>query len=449
MQEAQWMSSDELAQRQNARLSALLRYCVAHVPFYAGHARQLGFDTEDISHDSLGSFPIVNKSTLRSGPLDCFLAHGVPEHRRLPRHTSGSTGEPLLHYLDRDMLPLVYASHLFYDSWFGMRTFDRYLRIALPQRRDTADPGASWYVRSRQRCTASIKSAYERLTQEFVSVWEVDREQIERIHRRILEFQPAFILGYTSTLAMLSEYLQDRQRPKPDSLRGIITIGETLTPSRRRLIQDYFTVPIINRYGLREFWAWSAQNCFGAPEQFHVNTEMVVLEVLREDGTRAAPGESGRIVITDLFNRVMPFIRYDTGDTAVQGDAGPCSCGRGFPRIREIEGRSTESLVTPSGKLVSAIILGRYFRDGGPAFLRKDHINYLRHYQAIQEENGLVRFLVVPEPAFNAERKQWLTEDLARLLGYELQVQVEEVSEIPLEQSGKRPMIKRAPVSSK
>ena len=126
-------------------------------------------------------------------------------------------------------------------------------------------------------------------------------------------------------------------------------MAESLTPDRRRLISEYFEAPIINRYGLREFGFWSLQNCEASPDGFHINTELVTPEVLRDDGSLAAPGESGQLVLTNLSNYAMPFIRYATGDRAALA-ADPCACGRGFPLIERLDGRSGKSFEHPLAK---------------------------------------------------------------------------------------------------
>ncbi len=442
MNKAQWLPPSELNARMEKRLTGLLQYAATRVPFYREHLKAAGVRVEDVRGlAGLRLFPIVNKFTFRDRFLDPFLAENVAPHRKLSRRTSGSTGEPFAHYVDREALPVIYASHLFYDSWYDLRPFDRQLRISPPRHGDPGTADAPTGARLRQHLTASLKRMYEGMTQGLVSIWEVDLDGLELVAGRIAGFKPDYLLGYTSTLAMLADHLQ--QRP-----RGVITIGETLTPARRKLIAGCFGVPIINRYGLREFGAWSAQNCVCSDETFHINTEMVTLEVLRGDGSSAAPGESGKVIITDLHNHVMPFIRYDTSDFAVQGNAAPCPCGRGFPRLGAIEGRSVESLTTVSGRTVSSIILGRYLRDGGPLFKHIDHTDHIRHYQAIQEGDSRVRFMVVPGPGFDERRSALLREDLARLLGSEMEVVIETVDRIPLEKSGKRPLIKRAPVEA-
>ncbi len=295
----------------------------------------------------------------------------------------------------------------------------------------------------RQRALAGIKGLYENLTQLTLPVWEIDSGKLQSIYDRLREFRPAYLMGYTSTIALLAEHMTDRSLVHDTTLKAVVSIAETLTPSRRRVIRSCFHAPIANRYGLREFGAWSAQSCPEAPDSLHINSEMVAIEFLDNNDRPVRPGELGRVVITDLLNRVMPFIRYDTGDLAVYEGGAVCPCGRGFARFGSVEGRSTEIIETPSGRTISATVIGRYFRDGGPLFVHKDHIDFIRHYQAIQEDDGLIRFLVVPQPTFDEQRKALLTEDLRKLFGGDIQVRVEPVREIPVERSGKRPLVKR------
>ena len=183
------------------------------------------------------------------------------------------------------------------------------------------------------------------------STFQIDPDSIIDIYRQIDAFRPRFVMGYSSSLATLSDELLKRNLHLSHRARGVITTAENLTPDRRRLISEYFQAPITNRYGQREFGFWSLQNCEAWPEGFHINTELVLPEVLRDDGSPAAPRESGQLVLTHLSNYAMPFIRYATGDRAALA-ARPCACGRGFPLIERLEGRLGECLRTPSGKIL-------------------------------------------------------------------------------------------------
>ena len=437
MQRVQWLPASTLQLRTEVRLSRLLRHAAENVPFYREIYARLGWAPDELRNISdLRQLPVIAKSTIREHQPQHFLAANIPAHRRFEWTTSGSTGEPFKFFVDRQMIPLVFASHLFYDSWFGFNLFDRYVRIMSPPSVEPALPkGTPLNARVRYKFNARLQALYEAKTQRRFSIFDLDGRRAEEIYRCIEAFQPAYVLGYTSTLATVADELFQRNMFLRSPLRGVMTIAETLTPDRRRSIERYFGGPIINRYGQREFKFWCAQSCLEAPDKFHVNTELVVWEVVREDGTPAAPGELGRVVLTNLHNYAMPFIRYDTGDLAVAG-TGSCVCGRGFPLVEQLEGRSRECVWTPSGRMINPVSLGHYL------FVTHDYVDVVRQYQLVIETPSRMKLMVVPFGLLSDERRERLNQHLAQLLGEEITTTVEVVSEIPLEKSGKRPIVK-------
>lgn len=436
MKRVQWLPTDEVVARSETRLTTLLQHTAENVPYYRAWCQKNDLKPDELSTiKDLRKLPILTKSDYRQIDPEALNARNVPASLRIPRATSGSTGEPFQFSIDRRALPIIFASHLFYDSWYGFEPFDRFVRIVAPPAPAAPLPPASPPVRLRRAMTTRLQSFYEGLTQEKISLWELSSEGAENILRRIERFQPKFVMGYTSTLATIADELLQRNRKLSRPLEGVITIAETLTPDRKRSIERFFGPTIINRYGLREFGSWSAQSCRESPEQFHINTELVVCEVLRQDGTPCAPGETGRIVLTDLHNFARPFVRYDTGDLAVAVSES-CSCGRGFPKLGRIEGRSLDCLQTPSGALISPAILGHFL------FVYNDHLQAVRQYQLVQESPNRVRLLIVPAEKWDDERRSQIQLDLSRLIGEGMDVIVETVNEIRPEKSGKRPIIK-------
>ncbi len=439
MQRAQWLSPEELQRRAEERLAGLLRYAAEQVPFYRDFYRSRGLSVTALGAVSdLTQLPIVGKAVYRQSGMETFCAEDLPAYRRLERATSGSTGEPFRFCLDRAALPVIFASHLFYDSWYGLRPFDRYVRIMAPPAVPSGlSPPTPFWFRLRQAVTSRLQRFYENRTQRKIWIWEIDEARADEAWRVMEDFRPSFVMGYASVLAALADEWRWRGRALGWGVRGVITIAETLTPARRRAIERFFHAPIINRYGMRECGSWVAQNCHANPDQFHVNTELAICEVVRPDGSPCAPGETGRVALTDLWNFARPFIRYETGDLAVAA-AGGCDCGRGFPLLGEIEGRSVECLRTPSGKEISPAILGHYL------FVYGQHLEAVRHYQLVQESAGEARLLVVPAQGWGERQRERLQADLERLLGDEMKVTVEAVRQIPPEKSGKRPIIKLA-----
>ena len=439
MQRAQWLTTEELQARTDARLRELLKHAAENVPFYSREYKRLGLAPDELRKaKELTVLPVLAKSDYRERKPEEFYATNIPEYRRLEKATSGSTGEPFQFCLDRRAMPIVFASHLFYDSWHGLRPFDRYVRIAAspptPPSLASHTPAA---FRLRQVITNGLQSLYERWTQERISVWEVDADQALSIWRRIEAFRPKFVMGYTSSLATIADELLRRNLLLSRPVHRVVTIAETLSPTRRRLMDEYFGAPIINRYGLREFGSWSAQSCSESPDRFHINTELVVCEVLRPDGTPCAAGETGRVVLTDLNNFARPFIRYDTGDLAAAVSE-KCPCGRGFPLLGPIEGRSLDCLRTPSGAEISPAVLGHFL------FVYHNHLEVVRHYQLVQETANRVNLLIVPDDGWDEQRRVRLQSDLKQLMQDEMEVDVQTVLEIPPEKSGKRPIIKKA-----
>ena len=437
MQRAQWLPANVLQERMENRLSRLLRHAAENVPFYQEVYRRLDLSPSQLrSVSDLQQLPIVSKATFRQHPIEQFLAANVPVHRRLEWTTSGSTGEPFKFYLDRQMMPIVFASHLFYDTWFSLNPFDRHIRIMAPPAAEPPLPeNTPWTAWLRYKVNSRLQAAYEAKTQRRFSMFDLSGARAEEIYECIETFRPRYVLGYTSTLSSVADDLLRRNLLLSRPLSGVMTIAETLTPHRRQLIERYFGGPIINRYGLREFKFWCAQNCSESPDMFHVNTELVVWEIVRQDGTPAGPGELGRVVLTNLHNYAMPFIRYDTGDLAVAGTKS-CVCGRGFPLVEQLEGRSTECVWTPSGKMINPVSLGQYL------FVSLDYVDAIRQYQLLVKSPNEMTLLVVPSGVFTEETRARLQRHMAELVGEEVTIDVEVVEEISLEKSGKRPIIK-------
>jgi phenylacetate-CoA ligase len=213
----------------------------------------------------------------------------------------------------------------------------------------------------------------------------------------------------------------------------VISYAETLTPTNAATIRQAFRCEVVNYYSSWEV-PQMAQTCPDNPELLHVNSERVLLRVVRPDGGLASPGESGRVVVTDLRNYVMPLINYFIGDHAIAGP--PCPCGRGFPTLVSVEGRSIEIIQTPQGRQINGVVLGRFL------ISIADVLPYIWEYQAVQSALDKVTLRIVPTTRFTPEFARTLRGALETFLGPGVGVAIEPVDRIPLEPSGKRLIIK-------
>ena len=296
---------EELVARQDRLLQRITRHAAETVPFWRDAFAERGLAPDAIRTTAdLQALPIVDKAVFRSRPIEDFLSTAVPAHRRLPYTTSGSTGDPFRFVLDRAAMPLVFASHLYFDSWFGLDPFDRHVRIMGPPAPEPGLPdGTPLGARLRYGLNATLQKGYERLTQRRFTTFDVTAD---KLRRTIESFRPRYLMGYTSTLAGLARDLLGDGWRSPWPMKAIITIAEPLTPERREVLEECFRGPIANRYGQREFKYWCAQCPPGDPTRFQWITELVTAEVVAADDTPLPHGEVGRLILTNLHNFVMP-----------------------------------------------------------------------------------------------------------------------------------------------
>ncbi|MCP9820361.1 phenylacetate--CoA ligase family protein [Synechococcus sp. Cruz-9H2] len=181
------------------------------------------------------------------------------------------------------------------------------------------------------------------------SIWIDPKLPIEVQMDLLLQAKPSVIHGHVTVLRAMAKALIDRSCQLHNPLT-IFSVAELLDKDSRDTIRAGFGVDPTDVYGMTEvgFIAWQCE----VHQQMHVNAELVIVEILGEDGP-AQPGELGRVVVTDLRGRTMPAIRYDTGDLARASE--PCVCGRSLPSIGPLEGRARQAIVRPDGSTITPL----------------------------------------------------------------------------------------------
>jgi phenylacetate-CoA ligase len=240
---------------------------------------------------------------------------------------------------------------------------------------------------------------------------------------------PTYLITYPSALHAILAMLARDGRGLP-TLREVRTVGETLSPATRGLCRDVLDLPIVDAYSAQEVGYVALQCPDAAPDddpdgvRYHVQAERLLVEVLRDDGAPCAPGEIGRVVVTDLHNFATPLLRYELGDYAEVGP--PCRCGRGLPVLRRIVGRTRNMLVYPDGRTVWPT-----FTIACRAASPYDAI------QLVQERPDALRLRVVPDPAAGPVDHPALIAALRQCFGYPFAVTIEEVAALGRTPAGK------------
>ena len=424
---AQWLPAEEIERQALERLRALLVHAGTHVPFYRQRFAEAGFRPDAIREiGDLDRLPLTTKADLREGFPDRVVADNISARRRWPVTTSGSSGQPFRMFLDRASLSYQVGAFAFFtQDWAGISPWSSSLTI-----NSTLFAAGSKYglpaLSARMRRVV-LGQRLERLPGSEASLPNF----LERIGR--LSDRPYWIWAVPSLISTIADQLQEAGRELPAFPVVVMTSGETLTDLDAERIARVFRCRVVNHYAFSEA-PHMAQSCPDNPGVLHVNSERGLLRLVRDDGRAAAPGELGRVTVTDLVNWVMPLINFDLGDQALAGQ--PCPCGRGLPTIARLEGRSNELIRTPAGRLFTQTALTNFIArlPGG--------IEAVREFQAALTAPDTVVFRIVPGRAFSSELTARIRSDLQALLGPDLRVEVETVESLPREPSGKRLLIR-------
>lgn len=313
--------------RRDGLLAELLSYALASVPFYRD--RVSGVTPGSVARDpmaALESFPVLEKSDLREHRDELVVDAG---RRSFESSSGGSTGEPVRFVLDTVYHCDALASYELFYEWAGVLAGERRLKLWGAHR----DAGGGL----RGKLSEFLGS---RLT---LDAFDMGPDEMREHLRAIAGFRPVCLEGYADALYALASFAEGESVWSP---RAVMSSASTLHPHMRAAIGDAFGAPVFDRYGAREI-ASVACEC-GAHEGLHVFGETCLVEVVRDDGTPAPPGEDGELIVTSLTNYTMPFIRYRIGDRGSLCDRA-CSCGRPYPLLERISGRSDATFVRPDG----------------------------------------------------------------------------------------------------
>jgi phenylacetate-CoA ligase len=429
LRDLEWRTPEEVGESSDARLRRIVRHAARNVPHHREAFRAAGLDAEEIrTAADLVRLPTTTRSSLQRGDPAAVTAEELVARRGLPSRTSGSTGVCLEFYGDTACRAQAIGSYLFFLSWVGCAPWNPRVVVSAPAyaARGQHARRAGWRAQAR-RLLIGQENHY--LAGADLCVNDL-QSLVGRLRRGY------FIHGYPSYVIRLAAEMLEHELELPHYPAAVVSISETLTGANRTAIERAFRCPVVNHYSSVEV-QHVAQSCPDSPSRLHVNSERAVVRVVDEEGRDAAPGTRGRVLITDLANQVMPFINYDVGDTAIAGE--PCSCGRGFPVLSGLEGRSMEVIVTTQGRAVAAGAVERLLTFGCGITSRA------WEYQAVQTAPDAVALRVVPNPRYDDAFAVDLRRQMGELLGSGMHVTVETVDRIALEPSGKRLVIKPLP----
>ena len=384
---------------QRVRLGKLIRHACYTTPYYR---ELLKTDTPDLTQ-----IPPLEKQNIRDD-LDRLCSDRFTEQERIKNATGGSTGTPLTFYQGRYYWNQRNLSVYYFDRWAGWNFGEPQLIIwGVPA---DIKGDEDW----KHRLNTFWRNQY------WLNGFHLTDEEMQGAYERMNGCRPQTILAYPSSLYQFAKFVFENGLKPRWGLKGIISSAEMLHPHYRDLGETVFTTKVFNRYGGREV-GLIAMEC--AEGRMHINCRDIYLEI-DSPNPYTIPGE---ILITQLNNYVMPFIRYRIGDIGMLSDE-LCPCGNELPILADLFGRSTATFRTRTGTLIH----GGYFTQ------RFYNVTGVNQFQLIQETLRHCVLKLVIDKQWTEETRRYLVQSIQEVLGGDVVVAVEFVQEIPLPISGKR-----------
>lgn len=276
--------------------------------------------------------PILTKTNLQI-PLESRLSKGFSKKNCYINKTSGSSGEPFIFAKDKYTHALTWASNIYRFGWYGI-DFNHSL-----QARFYGIP-LDFFGYQKERIKDFLAHRYR------FPIFDLSDAVLEKMLKKFQTKKFEYLNGYTSSIVLFAKFLRKRNLILKDicpTLKVCMVTSETLFEDDKILLETQFGIPIINEYGASELdlIAFESPN-----KEWLINSETLFVEILDKNNNPVPNGTEGKIVITSLFNKAHPFIRYDIGDIGILDEKSTLD----KPILKNLIGRSNDVAILPSGK---------------------------------------------------------------------------------------------------
>jgi phenylacetate-CoA ligase len=284
------------------------------------------------SFENWSAIPIMTKKDFQK-PLQERISKGYTLKSIYVNKTSGSSGDPFVFAKDKYCHALTWASNRYRFGWFGIdfnRSYQaRFYGIPL-----------DFIGNKKERIKDFLSNRYR------FTIFDLSDKVLEKILEKFKQKPFDYINGYTSSIVLFAKFLQSKNFVLKDicpTLKVCMVTSEMLFEEDKILLEKQFGIPIVNEYGASELDLIAFQNPDG---QWQVNSETLFVEILDSNNQPLPYGKEGRVVITSLYNKAHPFIRYDIGDIGILDEKSTLQ----KPILKQLIGRTNDIAILPSGK---------------------------------------------------------------------------------------------------
>jgi phenylacetate-CoA ligase len=377
--QAPHMDADGLARLQGNKLADLLRRSLRDTALVRQQWVDSGLDPAQPNPlEAFGNLRTITKQDYLRAPAGSTLSDYYKTEELQTEKSSGTSGNPFTVY---------------FDAHYVLNRNLRFLR-------GLHATGYHWPMKM-----LLITGDRDRQSS-FWRRWHYStlKASVQDWYALLQEIRPHVVYGCTTPLRLLAEYIRDNQLPT--HLPGItITTAETLDAATRKLLAETFHSEVFDFYGMTEMGlvAWECK----AHDGYHLAEDAVLIDrfpvkrsTLPDNPTMPetarpddSPDKPFRLVYTNMELSAMPFIRYESGDTAYGYSSEPCLCGSRLPRIRRFEGRVIDSIQLPDGTLLSPY---RFT-------CTLEEIPGMKRFRVLQLDATLVRIEIESNPAIDSD----------------------------------------------
>jgi phenylacetate-CoA ligase len=372
------------------KLHKMLEYAYRHVPYYRNLFERLGTAPEEIKTEAdLAKLPVLRKGDIQADP-ESFIPDDYPVGDLSRDSTGGSTGENLYFNVGREAREAASANAVRMNEWIGIDIGDKVAYLW----------GTPIDLERSRRWAIALKIWFS--NQMILSAYRMDESSLEEYVKRLRRFKPDLLASYPSALTYFARAIEEAglKVPRP---RAVLLSGETLYQWQREAITNALRARAYNHYGCREFGP-IAREC-NAGQGLHIAIDRVFVEVMPSE--LAGDGDdTGELVITDLDNRGMPFIRYGIEDLgSITWER--CDCGLNLPRLRSAIGRTFDVIRAPNGNALGGTFWTILLRQ------RKG----IERFQVIQEELDHITIGITPSTEFSDESRDFILKKVREACG--------------------------------
>jgi phenylacetate-CoA ligase len=287
-----------------------------------------------ITIDNINLLPILNKIELKKYGGTTLISSKVEKGGRFYA-SSGSTGTPVkINYSLAHHQKYSAAFEARIRHWAGIN--NNHKRGMIGGRRVVAD--------------GDSKGPYHRFNkaenQVYFSAYHISPQNVEDYLNAMHKYKLDYMTGYAISNYLLAKMIKNAGLKAP-KMKAVITSSEKLTFEMRKVLEDVYQCKVFDSY--------SGVECCGLISEceegsLHISEDVGLIEILKDDGSYAMPGESGRAICTGFLNFNQPLIRYDIGDEITLSETQSCKCQRKMPIIKEIIGRTEDIVTGPDGR---------------------------------------------------------------------------------------------------